>query len=98
VTPVRSEERARRSTFGGNPFWLFGPRPFREQRLRAYIHRQHRAGRPLSEILCDRELEELGGATLTWWVVTSPLTIEALGADACEQIRSCMDSARRRGV
>ena len=81
-----------RHGFRANPYWLFGPRPLREQRLRAYVHRQHRAGRPLREILHDHRLNQLGRSTLVWGVVTSPETIRALGEDDCEQIRSCMAS------
>jgi hypothetical protein len=96
VTPDTDEgPSGRRTGFRGNPFWLFGPRPVREERLRAYVRREHRAGRPLSEILGDRRVVELGGRALVWRVVVSPVTIHALGDDAREQIQSCIDSAER---
>jgi hypothetical protein len=96
VTPDTHEgPSGGRTGFRGNPYWLFAPRPVREERLRAYIRRQHRAGRPLSEILRDRRVAELGGLALVWRVVVSPATIHALGDDAREQIQSCIDSAGR---
>jgi hypothetical protein len=88
----RASCRAARRGFAGNLFWLFGPRPLREERLRAYLCRQHRAGRSLQEILLDRSVRELGGNALVWSVVTSPETIRALGEDACEQIEECLES------
>ena len=85
----------RRTGFRGNPYWLFAPRPVREERLRAYIRREHRSGRSLSEILRDPRVAKLGGRGLVWRVVVSPVTIHALGDDAREQIQSCIDSAER---
>jgi hypothetical protein len=35
------------------PFFAFGRRHYREERLAAYIHREHRRGRHLDEILAD---------------------------------------------
>jgi hypothetical protein len=85
-----------RRSFRGNPYWLFEPRPVREERLRAYVNRQHRAGRTLPEILVDHRLRELGTGTLVWQVVTSPETIRRLGEDDCEQIRMCVASIASR--
>ena len=57
---------------------FLGRRPFREARLRAYIARQHRAGRALSEILDDPYVRACGSDSFCWKVVTDPRTIEAL--------------------
>lgn len=64
--------------FSGNPYLFLGPRPFREARLRAYIVGQHRAGRPLSEIVADPYVSRCGSESFCWKVVMDPLTIEAL--------------------
>ena len=61
-----------------NPFFEFGPRPFREARLRAYIVRQHRLGRPLLEILGDPYVGRCGNEGFCWTVLRDPRTIEAL--------------------
>ena len=64
--------------FGGNPFLPFGRRPFREARLRAYIVREHRHGRPLLEILRDPYVARCGSESLRWRVLQDPRTLEAL--------------------
>jgi hypothetical protein len=64
--------------FRGNPFLPFGRRPFREARLRAYIVREHRHGRPLLEILGDPYVARCGSESLRWWVLQDPRTLEAL--------------------
>jgi hypothetical protein len=63
---------------GGNPYMVFGPRPFREARLRAYIVREHRRGRPLSAILADPYVRRCGSERFCWSVVEDPRTIEGL--------------------
>jgi hypothetical protein len=59
-------------------YFEFGPRPFREARLRSYIIRQHRAGRPLQEILEDPYVSRCGSPNLAWRVLEHPRTLEAL--------------------
>jgi hypothetical protein len=54
--------------------------------MRAYIVREHRAGRPLEEILRDRYLERLGSVGMRWRVVVDPLTIAAFRADTVKQM------------
>jgi hypothetical protein len=66
------------SRMRANPFFEFGPRPFREARLRAYIVRQHRLGRPLLEILGDPYVGRCGNEGFCWTVLRDPRTIEAL--------------------
>jgi hypothetical protein len=63
------------------PFCFLGPRPYREARLRAYIVREHRRGRPLSKILEDRYMTQLANRTLCWKVATDPRTIKTLQED-----------------
>jgi hypothetical protein len=62
----------------GNPYLFLGPRPFREERLRAYIVRQHRAGRPIGEIVRDPYVRRCGSETFCWRVIEDPRTIRAL--------------------
>ena len=62
----------------GNPYLFLGRRPFREARLRAYIVRQHRAGRSLAEILADPYVRRCGSESVCWTVLQDPQTIEAL--------------------
>jgi hypothetical protein len=75
--------------FGGNPYFFLGPRPFREERLRAYIVAQHRAGRALSDILGDPYIRRCGSESLCWRVIQDPLTIEALERHVLETIERC---------
>ncbi len=70
-----------------SPYFFVGPRPLREVRLRSYIVREHRRGRPLGEILEDHYLRRYGTPSLVWRVLAQPETIAALGADAADGIR-----------
>jgi hypothetical protein len=65
----------------GNPFLFLGPRPFREARLRGYIIRQHRAGRPLSDILTDAYVRRCGNESFCWRVIQDPRTLHAFEED-----------------
>jgi hypothetical protein len=56
----------------------FLERPFREARLRAYIARQHRAGRPLAEILRDPYVARCGSDSFCRRVLVDARTIDAL--------------------
>jgi hypothetical protein len=84
-TPSSSRYRGLLSAFSG-----FGPRPFREEHLRAYIVREHRAGRSLDDILADSYVRRLGSPTFCWRVAASPRTLAALRRDTIEQIEACM--------
>ncbi|HEY2777202.1 MAG TPA: hypothetical protein VGI77_04810 [Gaiellaceae bacterium] len=64
--------------FRGNPYLFLGRRPFREARLRAYLLRQHAAGRPLREILADPYISRWGSDSLCRRVLVDRRTIEAL--------------------
>jgi hypothetical protein len=69
---------SKRRAFGGNPYMFLGRRPFREERLRSYIVREHRAGRTVSEILADPYVSRCGSESFCWKVLEDPRTIEAL--------------------
>ena len=77
--------------FAGNPYWfVFGGRPFREARLRAYIVHQHRAGRSLLEILDDPYIGRCGGESIRHRVLEDPRTIALLERDIEDAIREVM--------
>jgi hypothetical protein len=69
-----------------SPYYFIGPRPFREARLRSYIIREHRRGRPLDEILADPYLRRYGSDSLIRTVLVGPETIAALRLDAAAAI------------
>ena len=62
----------------GNPYLFLGPRPFREARLRSYIVGQHRAGRPLSEIVADPYVRRCGNERFCWQVIEDTRTLTEL--------------------
>jgi hypothetical protein len=72
--------------FGGNPYQFLGRRPFREARLRAYLVRQHAAGRPLREILTDPYIARCGSGSLCRRVLVDPQTIEAFEANVRDEL------------
>jgi hypothetical protein len=80
---------ARRRAFASNPYRFLGSRPFREARLRSYIVSQHRAGRPLVEILADPYVRRCGSESFCWRVVQDPRTLAALERDIRETIKQC---------
>jgi hypothetical protein len=87
---TRSTERRR--GFAGNPYLFLGPRPFREARLRSYIVRQHRAGRPVASILADPYVRRCGSESFCWRVVQDPRTVAALERDVCDAIKKSAPS------
>lgn len=69
------------------PYSFLGARPFREARLRSYLVRQHRLGRPLREVLEDPYVRRCGGVRFRDRVVHDAATIAALEADVEAAIR-----------
>lgn len=70
----------------GNPYWVFSRLRFREARLRAYIIREHRTGRPLTDIISDPYVTRFGPPDLPARVLQHPLTIAALERNDLEAI------------
>jgi len=71
---------------------FLGPRPIREARLRSYLVTQHRAGRPLSEVLEDPYVRRCGTKSFCWRVLVDSRTIEAFEQNihtAFEECRTC---------
>jgi hypothetical protein len=78
------------SDFAGNPYSFAGRRPFREARLRAYIAREHRAGRSLLSILDDPYIRRCGGQGLCDRVLENPRMIALLERDVEDAIKEAM--------
>jgi len=72
--------------FAGNPYFFLSPRPIRERRLRAYIVRQHRAGRPVSAIVADAYVHRCGSESFYWQVLQDPRTLQELNRDVHDAI------------
>jgi hypothetical protein len=68
------------------PFFSFGRRPYREERLAAYIRREHRAGRRVSAILRDPYVARCGGDSVVRAVLGQRELIDALERDVAEAI------------
>jgi hypothetical protein len=67
------------------PYYFLGQGQFREERLLSYIHRQHRLGRHLSEIIDDPYIARFGSRELVWETLRDTPLIELLAADIREE-------------
>jgi len=65
-------------THGAGPYSFLGRRRFREARLRSYIVREHRRGRPLHAILGDPYVKRCGNDRFSHSVANDPETIALL--------------------
>ena len=68
------------------PFYFLDRRPYHEAELAAYIRREHRRGRHLSEIVNDRYVDRCGGASVVHALLRRPSLVRALGEDVAETI------------
>ena len=66
------------------PYFFSGRKPFREERLRSYIRREHRRGRHLGEILDDPYVRRCGSREFVWATVRNTSLIDLLEADVRE--------------
>jgi hypothetical protein len=66
------------------PYFFSRRRRFREERLLAYIHREHQAGRHLGEILEDSYVKRCGSRESVWQTLRDTPLIELLEADVRE--------------
>lgn len=66
------------------PYFFLGERTVREARIAAYIRRQHRAARRLSDVLDDPYLRRCANRTLCWHVLMKPETIAMLRRDLAD--------------
>ena len=69
---------------GRTPYFFSARRSFREERLRSYIHREHRRGRHLGEILDDAYVRRCGSREVVWATLRNTSLIELLEADVRE--------------
>jgi hypothetical protein len=76
------------------PYFFLTRRPIREARLRSYLIREHRRGRPLLEVLDDPYVARCGTRTFCWDVLCRPETIAELEADVVRAIEDCRAAAR----
>jgi len=79
----------RHELLSGSPYFFLGPRPIREARLRAYVVREHRLGRPLKDIIDDPYVRRCGDPGFCAKVIYSPETIARLDANVRDAIRAC---------
>jgi hypothetical protein len=66
------------------PYFFNRRRKFREERLLAYIHREHQRGRHLTEILEDPYVERCGSRQFVWETLRDTPLIELLDGDVRE--------------
>jgi len=81
------------SRFGAllrNPFSFLFARSGAEDRLAAYVIREHDRGRPLEEILEDRYLINRTTPSQRQRLLDSPEVIRAIGGDAVEQAKAAV--------
>jgi hypothetical protein len=72
---------------GWGPFFFIRRRQFREERLLSYIHREHRRGRHLSEILEDSYVKRCGSRDFVWETLRDTQLIELLDTDVRDAIQ-----------
>lgn len=80
----------------GNPYWVFSRFRFREAQLRAYIVREHQAGRRLADIMSDPFVRRFG-PDLSARILVHPLTIAALERNDAQAITAASEQLRRHG-
>jgi hypothetical protein len=71
-----------------NPFSFLFERSSQEDRLAAYVLREHDRGRPLSEILNDRYILNRTTPQQLQRLLDNPDLVRALGEDTIESVRS----------
>jgi hypothetical protein len=70
-----------------NPFSFLGTRSAKEERLAAYVIREHDRGRPLAEILDDPYLRNRATEQERARILDRPEVVHALGRDVVEKLR-----------
>jgi hypothetical protein len=78
------------------PFSFLFARSSTEDRVAAYVVREHSRGRGLSEILEDRYVENRLSLEQQRRLLDRPEVVHALGDDAVEQTRRELESITRR--
>jgi hypothetical protein len=78
---------AKLSEFFRNPFSFFFQRSSQEERLAAYVIREHERGRSLEDILNDRYILNRSTPQQRERLLDNPDVIRALGTDTIEAAR-----------
>ena len=73
-----------------SPFSFFGARSSKEERLTAYVLREHARGRPLVEILEDPYVRNRSTPHERNRLLDRPEVIHALGQDVVDAVRAEM--------
>jgi len=73
-----------RTMAGWGPYFFNRRRQYREERLLSYIHREHRKGRHLAEILEDSYVKRCGSREFVWETLRDTPLIELLDGDVRE--------------
>ena len=71
-----------------NPFSFFGTRSAKEERLAAYVIREHDRGRPLAEILEDPYIRNRATEQERARILDRPEVVRAIGEDVVESLKS----------
>jgi hypothetical protein len=77
-----------------SPFSFLFARPSMEERVVAYVIREHGRGRALSEILEDRYVQNRLSPQQRLRMLDRPELIQALGDETVEDTRRDLESAR----
>ena len=77
-----------------SPFSFLFARPSAEERVAAYVIREHGRGRALSEILEDRYVQNRLSPQQRLRMLDRPELIQALGDETVEDTRRNLESAR----
>ena len=77
-----------------SPFSFLFARPSTEERVAAYVIREHGRGRGLSEILEDRYVQNRLSSQQRLRMLDRPELIQALGDETVEDTRRDLESAR----
>lgn len=84
---------ARLSQFFRNPLAFLFERSSQEDRLAAYVMREHDRGRPLEDILNDRYILNRTTPQQLQRLLDNPDLVRALGQDTIESVRTTMTSS-----
>ena len=85
----------RLGSFLRNPFSFLFARTSQEDRVAAYVIREHERGREFSEILNDRYVQNRLGPQQQARLLDRPEVVHALGDDAVEAARRELQSITR---
>ena len=75
-----------------NPFSFLGARSAKEERLAAYVVREHARGRPLAEILDDPYIRNRSSEQERGRILDRPEVIHAIGQDVIDSLKATPQS------